>query len=61
MFPKKYEIYLPPTIREKVVDIERGMKPVVTPEDIKRQNEYIQMLVNEIERLKEEIERLKRG
>ena len=58
---KKYEIYLPPTIREKVVDIERGMKPIVTPEDIKRQNEYIQMLVNEIERLKEEIERLKRG
>jgi len=56
---KKYEIYLPPVIKEKVDAIEAGMKITITPEDLARRDKMIEDLIREVERLSRELEKLK--
>ena len=58
---RRYEIFLPVTIREKVEAIEAGKKITITAEDLERRDKLIQELMKKVEELRKELERLKRG
>jgi len=58
---RKYEIFLPKVIEEKVRAIEAGMKVTITAEDLERRDMMIEELSRKVEELMRELERLKRG
>ena len=57
---KKYEIFLPEVIREKVEAIEAGMKVKITAEDLARRDKLIEELMRKIEVMSKKIEELER-
>lgn len=57
---KKYEIFLPEVIRDKVEAIEAGMKAVITADEIARRDKMIEALARRIEELTRKLEELER-